>query len=97
MPRKLDYWPRFTERYGKLNGPARGFILRMMWERLGQMSQVDVLNLMAEVIANPPPVPNAASLGGVPATPSPAVSTDVGDQEAPRPATEDGSAASGAC
>jgi hypothetical protein len=90
MPRKLNYWPRFTERYAKLNGPARGFILRMMWERLGQMSQIDVLNLMVQAIANPPPVENAASPGEASATSSPAVPPAAVDQDEPGSAPEEG-------
>lgn len=57
MPRKLDYWPRFVDSYGKLDGAGRGFVLRMMWERLGQASQIDVLNVMAQCIAQSTPRP----------------------------------------
>jgi len=97
MPRKLNYWPRFTDGYGKLNGAQRGFILRTMWERLGQMSQIDVLNVMAQLIAQDTPRPAteegdaAAGAGRIhesqPATPA-------GGQDTPRRHDEGGPQAS---
>lgn len=46
MSRKIDLWPRFVKAYPDLNDAGRGAVLQMMFHRLGQASQEDVLILM---------------------------------------------------